>query len=211
MNMWQQLCEKFDGLTRREQGLIALTGWVAVLFIGFVAVIEPQIQSLDHAEQRLVMLSQAVTNSDNQLLLVKRRLKQDPDQELDTRIRRLNAENAELDTQLAERVGSLVSPAEMPVLLEKVLAHSERLKLVALSSLPPEQLQSGEQGGFYIHRVKLILRGRYFDVVDYLNQLESLPVKYYWQSLDYKVNGYPWADVELVVYTLGESRDFIGG
>ena len=57
----------------------------------------------------------------------------------------------------------------------------------------------------------MTFEGKYFDVIRYLTQIEALPVKYYWRNLNYQVTQYPWANIELELYTLGESKDFIGG
>ncbi|PSW10228.1 MSHA biogenesis protein MshJ [Photobacterium sanctipauli] len=211
MNRWQTLCDKFELLTKREQWLIAISGWIALLFVGYMVIIEPQVNGLAAAKRQLVSVNNNIINSDNQILVIERQLKADPNRELDERIDLLERQNIQLDEQLEGRVASLVTANEMSALMEQVLQRSQRLKLVALSSQPSVQLLSGNDQGYYIHPVRLSLRGRYFDVVAYLRQLEALPVKYYWRSLNYQVDSYPWADIELEVYTLGESKDFIGG
>ncbi|MDV5170955.1 MSHA biogenesis protein MshJ [Photobacterium rosenbergii] len=211
MNQWQTLCDKYELLTKREKWLIALSGWIGLLFVGFVAIIEPQMKAVDAAKGQLQSVKNALITNSNQLLVMQRKLKGDPDTEIDEQIILLEQENAELDAQLDGRVSSLVTPVQMSALMEKVLQHSRKLKLLSLESLPPVQLVGGEDNGYYIHPVRLSLRGRYFDLISYLEQLEALPVQYYWRSLDYKVDNYPWADIQLEVYTLGVSEDFIGG
>ena len=211
MNGWQKLSDRFDLLTRREQWLILLSGWIALLFVGFVMFLEPQVKALSSVRQQVVSVANEITNNANQLIMIERKLRNDPNQDVERSINRLERENSTLDNQLQGRVASLVTPVQMSGLMEQVLQRSDRLKLVSLESLPSVQLISGEDEGYYIHPVRLILRGRYFDVVDYLGQLEALPVKYYWRSLSYQVDKYPWADIQLDVYTLGESKDFIGG
>ena len=211
MNQWQTLCDKFEVLTKREKWLIALSGWIGLLFVGFVAIIEPQIKAVDAAKGQLQSVKNALVTNSNQLLVMQRKLKGDPDAEIDEQIIQLEQDNAALDEQLDGRVSSLVSPVQMSALMEKVLQHSRKLKLLSLESLPPVQLVGGEDQGYFIHPVRLSLRGRYFDLISYLEQLEALPVQYYWRSLDYRVDNYPWADIQLEVYTLGVSEDFIGG
>ncbi|MCG7584300.1 MSHA biogenesis protein MshJ [Photobacterium sp. OFAV2-7] len=211
MNGWQKLSDRFELLTRREQWLILLSGWIALLFVGFVMFIEPQVKALASARQQVVSVANEITNNANQLILIERKLRSDPNQDVERKIDKLERENSTLDDQLQGRVASLVTPIQMSGLMEQVLQRSERLKLESLESLPSVQLISGEDEGYYIHPVRLNLRGRYFDVVNYLAQLEALPVKYYWRSLNYQVDKYPWADIQLDVYTLGESKDFIGG
>ncbi|OAN16507.1 MSHA biogenesis protein MshJ [Photobacterium jeanii] len=210
-NYWYQLVDRFDELSQREQILIFISGWVALLFVGFIVVLEPQMNQLANAKLQVINTTNQLINSDNQITLMSRKLSQDPDVEVDQKIADLRVVNRQLNQQLEGRVGSLVTPVQMSSLMEDVLRRSERLKLVSLQSMPSVQLISGDDEGYYIHPVQLNLRGRYFDVVNYLQQLEELPVKYYWQSLNYQVDRYPWADIQLNVYTLGESKDFIGG
>ena len=211
MNGWQKLCDRFELLTPREQWLILISGWVALLFVGFVVFVEPQMKALVSARQQLASVANEITGSSTQITLIERKLKADPNQEVERKIAHLEQQNRALDEQLQGRVASLVTPVQMSGLMEQVLRRSERLKLVSLESQPPVQLISGKDEGYYIHPVHLTLRGRYFDVVSYLAQLEALSVKYYWRSLNYQVDKYPWADIQLDVYTLGESKDFIGG
>lgn len=211
MNSWQKLCDRFELLTPREQWLILISGWVALLFVGFVVFVEPQMKALVSARQQLASVANEITGSSTQITLIERKLKADPNQEVERKIAHLEQQNRALDEQLQGRVASLVTPVQMSGLMEQVLRRSERLKLVSLESQPPVQLISGKDEGYYIHPVRLTLRGRYFDVVSYLAQLEALSVKYYWRSLNYQVDKYPWADIQLDVYTLGESKDFIGG
>ncbi|MGF1870611.1 type 4a pilus biogenesis protein PilO [Photobacterium indicum] len=211
MNGWQQLSDRFDLLTRREQILILISGWVALLFVGFVVVIEPTMKDVTSVKRQLVSAANELVSGDNQIAVINRKLNSDPNNDVDKKIERLEQQTDSLNEQLTDRVASLVTPIQMSGLMEEVLRRTTRLKLVSLESQAPVQLINGDDEGYYIHPVQLTLRGRYFDVVNYLEQLEALPVKYYWRSFSYQVDKYPWADITLNVYTLGESKDFIGG
>jgi len=211
MNGWQQLSDRFDLLTHREQILILISGWVALLFVGFVVVIEPTMKDVTSVKRQLVSAANELVSSDNQIAVINRKLNSDPNNDVDKKIERLEQQTDSLNEQLTDRVASLVTPIQMSGLMEEVLRRTTRLKLVSLESQAPIQLINGDDEGYFIHPVQLTLRGRYFDVVNYLDQLEALPVKYYWRSFSYQVDKYPWADITLNVYTLGESKDFIGG
>ncbi|MDO6706377.1 type II secretion system protein GspM [Photobacterium sp. 1_MG-2023] len=211
MNQWSRLVERFEQLNRREQWLVAITGWVVLLLGGYQLLIEPIEKTRVGVERQLQSTQNELIRSTGELIQIERQLRQDPDQALDVKINQLKVSHREMDQALKERVASLVTPVQMATLMDQVLQHSQRLKLVSLESLSPAQLINGEDAGYYIHPVRLTLRGRYFDLVTYLQQLEALPVKYYWRSLDYRVDEYPWSDITLDVYTLGESKDFIGG
>ena len=46
--------------------------------------------------------------------------------------------------------------------------------------------------------------------MNYLQKLEQLPWKFYWQHFDYEVQQYPRALITLNIYTLSTSKWWIG-
>ncbi len=211
MIKWDELSQRFAALSVREQWLIAITGWFGILFIGYMLIIEPQMVASQTVKTALVDTKNDMITAQNQLIVANRKLQQDPDKAINQKLAQYRQEDKALQQVLEAKIGSLITPVQMAGLLEQVLRHSSALKLESMTSLPSSQLVSGDQQGYFVHPIRLTFKGRYFDVVNYLNKLEALPVKYYWRSLSYQVDEYPWAKVELEVYTLGESKDFIGG
>lgn len=211
MIKWDELSQRFAALSLREQWLIAITGWFGILFIGYMLIIEPQMVTSQTVKTALVDTQNDMITAKNQLIVANRKLQQDPDKAINQKLAQYRQEDKALQQVLEAKIGSLITPVQMAGLLEQVLRHSSALKLESMTSLPSSQLVSGDQQGYFVHPIRLTFKGRYFDVVNYLNKLEALPVKYYWRSLSYQVDEYPWAKVELEVYTLGESKDFIGG
>lgn len=211
MDLWRELNQRFLTLSRREQWLIAITGWVAIIFIGFMLVIQPQMVTSQNIKMSLLNANNDIQTVKNEIILAKRKLAINPNKELETKIEKYKQQNNRLAKKLETKIGSLVTPTQMTRLLEQVLRHSSALTLESMTSLPPQQLIPGNDVGYFMHPVSLTFRGSYFDVVDYLKKLETLPVKYYWLSLNYQVEKYPLANIELQVYTLGENKDFIGG
>ncbi len=53
------------------------------------------------------------------------------------------------------------------------------------------------------------MRGTYFDVIHYLEQLEKV-TGFSWEQLDYKVVGYPNAEVKIKLHTISLSEGWIG-
>ncbi|MCD9541546.1 type II secretion system protein GspM [Photobacterium carnosum] len=211
MDLWRELNQRFLTLSRREQWLIAITGWVAIIFIGFMLVIQPQMVTSQNIKMSLLNANNDIQTVKNEIIIAKRKLAINPNKELETKIEKYKQQNNRLAKKLETKIGSLVTPTQMTRLLEQVLRHSSALTLESMTSLPPQQLIPGNDVGYFMHPVSLTFRGSYFDVVDYLKKLETLPVKYYWLSLNYQVEKYPLANIELKVYTLGENKDFIGG
>jgi len=62
----------------------------------------------------------------------------------------------------------------------------------------------------YRHGIKIKLQGQYFQLKDYLSQLESLPWKFFWQTFDYQLTAYPLSELEVEIYSLSTAQEFIG-
>lgn len=62
----------------------------------------------------------------------------------------------------------------------------------------------------YKHGVVLEFQGDYLSTVKYLQSLEALPWKFYWDGMAYKVQEYPKAQVTVNVFTLSLEKGWIG-
>lgn len=215
MQTWQVLGDKFVKLSDREKWLITLCGFVVIVMMLFVFMIEPVFQANQKTAKNITATKLASQQLEADVLLMTAKLKKDPDQEINLKYRSLVTESQLLSEQLSEMIESLISPSEMAALLESVLEGSKELQLVSLESQraePVVQNQSNpDASAYYVHPVRLELLGNYFSIVKYLESLESLPVKYYWRSFQYNVEEYPTARLVLEVYTLGTREEFIGG
>lgn len=211
---WTKLSGKFAHLSEREKWLAAIAGWIAVIFLLFTFVVEPA--QIENNAQQVQLFSLQGQNGELQgkVAEITHKLKQDPNKEVDKEYKALLQTSQDLSLRLSKVVDSLVTPTAMAALLEKVLDQTHKLKLMSLVSMPSEPItlqESSENIGYYIHPVKIVLTGNYFDIEAYLSQLEHMPVKYYWRSFYYEVKDYPQAQLVLVVYTLGAKEEFIGG
>ena len=62
----------------------------------------------------------------------------------------------------------------------------------------------------YRHSVRVQLEADYFDVMSFLKALEDLKWRFYWEGMDYRVTQYPWATVDIELYTLSTQEGMIG-
>ncbi|CAM4266292.1 type II secretion system protein M [Vibrio agarivorans] len=209
---WQSLSDKFDAMSTREKWLITLCGFVAVVMLMVTLVIEPVLGKVSVAQRQLASTQSSNQVLQGELLQLTARLRQDPNKEIDIEYKRLLKDSQKLSQQLSGVVDQLVTPSQMSLLLESVLQQSQKLNLVSLSSMGAERLNSGQgDSSYYVHPVRIELTGGYFDVLTYLEALETLPVKYYWRKFHYQVETYPQARLIMEVYTLGARKEFIGG
>lgn len=212
MEHWIKAKEAFSALSQREKILITVVGWVAVIFISLTLLIEPKVAEYQKVERDITRLNNSISSLKQQIELAQFKLQKDPNAETNQQFESLTLESQDLAELLSNRVAALVSPSQMAPLLETVLQESSKLTLLSMSTLRSERLlDENNVAGYYIHPVKLVLSGNYFDIEAYLSRLEALPVKYYWRNFHYEVKKYPIAELSIEVYTLGSSKGFIGG
>jgi len=97
---------------------------------------------------------------------------------------------------------------------EKALKNEEQgLKYENKSlSLKPRSNtdQSNTDHNLYQHGIKIKLLGSYFDLQMYLQQLEQMPWKFFWQDFNFKVKEYPKSELDIIIYSLSTKKEFIG-
>jgi MSHA biogenesis protein MshJ len=100
----------------------------------------------------------------------------------------------------------------MAKVLQDMLKKSSGLKLVKLETLPVTTLTGSkqEQSWIYRHGLSITLSGSFFNTLNYLQSLESLPWRFNWDKIDYQVKEYPVAETSLQVYTLSFEENWLG-
>ena len=108
----------------------------------------------------------------------------------------------------------------MVAVLEDMLKRRRQLTLTRLENLPSEPLleqpadespaETAGQRNLYRHPLRIELTGSYLEALAYLQSLEQLPRKLYWQDLSVSVEDYPLARISVTVYTLSLKEGWIG-
>jgi MSHA biogenesis protein MshJ len=214
-----QIQEKIDTRNIRERSLIFLCV-IAVIFLLWNLVVQSSIDSKQNVLEIQLKDAKAQRETlENQVATIALALATDPNLEQKNHIAQLNTTIADLDTQLGGLSRGLISADDLPRILQEMLATTSSLNLVSVQTLPVDELQliTGESAGdkktsagIYKHSVVLRVSGSYFQLVNFLQALETSEWRFYWEQLDYEVENYPDADIVLRVYTLGAEKGRLG-
>jgi MSHA biogenesis protein MshJ len=229
---WQEGSEGFLKLTIREQYLILLTGLVAIFFIIFYLFIDSKMTSNTNAIKKIAQLNSSNQSAKIVILELQAGLQQDPNKNIREKITQYEAKLAKIDTKLLTLTSELISPVQMRYALLDLLKLKETVSLLSFELLGAEPLLSNVDStlerkletspsavpadenkaslNFYRHGIKIKLSGRYFDLRDYLIQLEKLPWKLFWQDFNFKLMEYPNSELEIELYSLGTNKEFVG-
>ncbi len=204
----RQWAERVDALELRERILLLLAA-VAVLFLLVNSLaLQPMLKAQQVTEQRISDLEMQLSALHQQANMLNFKSDEDPLAPRYAKRDNLAAQLAELDTRIVDQMGALVEPAQAAEVLEQVLSSHRGLKLKSLQasaeSLRDLELEDpNSSGGLGRYQLEMIVEGGYLDLLRYLQDLEAMPWKFFWQSADLRTVEYPRAETHLQLYTLG--------
>ncbi len=215
------LSDRIDAFSLRERGLIFVGVMAAIFYVALSLVLTPLRTEHSKLESAARAKNERVQSINKEIQLIATAAIADIDAPQRDKIASLEKELTVLDQQLEQITGGTVGPRQMAKLLEQMLARNGALELVRIENLPsapavPEEASTGNApvaaGGatIYKHGVRLELRGRYFDIVEYLKAVEKLPWKVFWGRVSLESDKYPVSTVTLVVYTLSRYPAWVG-
>lgn len=108
------------------------------------------------------------------------------------------------------RLVSLQSLEVEPLFTEKKPKKAEGRKAASQKKAPEEQKALRQYPDVFKHGVVIEFQGDYASTVNYLQNLERLPWKFYWEGVGYEVQQHPKALVTINVFTLSLDKDWIG-
>ncbi|MBL0711228.1 MAG: hypothetical protein JJV99_09495 [Colwellia sp.] len=235
---WQAYGKKYLALTAREQYLILITGFVILFFPIFHLLIDPIIvankKSTSNIE-RLISSNKSLKTSVAELELT---LQSDPNELIRKKITQYQTKLAKIDAKLLALTSDLINPVQMRHALLDLLKLKKGVSLLSfeLLDVKPLLVLKGEEKGLnnkeqglkyenkslslkpqsntdqnlYQHGIKIKLLGSYFDLQTYLQQLEQMPWKFFWQDFNFKVKEYPKSELDIIIYSLSTKKEFVG-
>jgi MSHA biogenesis protein MshJ len=221
---FDDLIDRFDQRSLRERVmvLLAVLGLISVMWDSVL--MRPMDRVRKNRLQAVESLRAEVAGLEKSVEAIVAQGVRDPDEGNRKAVLKLKAEIAVLDGQLAGATAGLIAPREMARVLEQVLSRTSQLKLLSLKTLPPEAViaplvgdagaaQAAMKAGatqIYKHGVEIEISGTYLEVLQFLQSLEALPWRFFWDHVDFKVEQHPQGRLTLVLYTLGLQEGWIG-
>lgn len=219
---------RFSALKPNERRLVMIAAIGGLLLIGYSFLIEP-------AQQTATLKRDLLSQQENELAALQSQLPglrqqaNDPDAGLRLDIANTQRQIGSIEDELRQFDHLLVSPTQMPRLLQSMLAKHRSLSLVSLKTLPaqpllaPVAIQSGSApapvglqampavsgdkpapppGGIYRHGVEITVAGSYAQLLAYADELQRITPRPLWSSLQLKVVEYPRSELTFTLYTI---------
>lgn len=220
MSQWQQVNRNYAALSLREKVLILATSVVVMLFLLGNFVIEPQLRTLEESKKTTRSLNKNIQDAIAGRVAIEQKIASDPKGQLIKQLEALKGNDKQLKQALALQQMSLISSSDMAMQLQYLVAEQKGLTVESLNSMAPvailfEQPSPDKEHAkpkplLFRHAVEIQVKGRYFDVVSFLQSIEQQNEFLLWGDIHYEVTKYPDALVTFVVSTVSTDKEFIG-
>ena len=233
MEQLKKIAEKIDSLSLRERAIVFI-GLIMVIFTLWDSVLMAPLE----LEQKNIVTNLSKKNAERLILVTSMQdlMKQnevDPDAENILKLKSLRSRLINIQADLESSTANLVSPKEMPKILETVLHKTGGLTLNNLRSLgvtslitkvqvegdaavneavatSDSKLTADNIDNAYKHGLRIEFTGDYLTTLEYLKSLEELEWGFFWDSFELNVNEYPEARTSVEIFTLSLREEWIG-
>jgi MSHA biogenesis protein MshJ len=142
---WLVLSEKIDRLSLRERAIVLLLVLAVFYLVWDVAVAGPQTKTHLSLQSQLSAHQSQLKAKQDELNLYTQLLAKGADRPEVKKQKRLQAELAKINEELAALSQGLVAADDLPRLLQDVLSHSKGLRLLSVQTLPVESLSLDDE------------------------------------------------------------------
>ena len=224
---WDNYSEKYLVLNIREKCLVPLAGIVIFSMTIFSYFIEDNLVATAKKNKAYTQLISRNSVAAKKIIKLNNVLAKDPNITVNKKINEYQNKLLQVDGRLLKMTSDLIDPIEMRHALLELLKVNNGVQLISFTARPVEPLwlnrdanKRGETNvrgsyvpavsGLYRHSIQLRLTGQYFDLRDYLLQLENLSWTFFWQRFYYDAEQFPLSSLEIEIYSLSTNPDFIG-
>ncbi len=229
MKVWLRFKNKFEAFEVRERALLLGAFLAAVYLLWSLIFVGSNAKAVKLAKARERVALQSISTSEAEMTVLKKLASKDPNIQLKLELEDLQSQLTHLDDKLNELSAGLITAEQLPKVLHQLVASSEGVTLRAIHTLPVSEIDltkselaaesesnvgpdaTASMINIYRHGVALTLEGEYASVYRYLKLMEASKWIFYWDSLDYKVTGYPKALVKIHVFTLSSEKGMFNG
>ncbi len=210
--MTETLLERFNSLTAREKIMFLATVLVLVWGAWDKWLYQPIKTSQNQLTTQLASIKLQISVQQQAARQIEALGKIDPNQENKNKLTGVKEKLVKMKAQLGVGEKQFVPPHLMAKVLHDMLKKNNGLKLLKLETLPVTTLSEPnlDKSWIYQHGLSVTLSGNYFNTLNYLKSLESLPWRFNWDTIDYQVKQYPIAETTLLVYTLSFEENWLG-
>lgn len=213
---YYQIKLRMEQLNERDR-VSVLVIVVSVLFgLWFLVIYHPQKNSIVEINQHSQVIEIQTSVIRQKISVIKALLGNADTEKLILLLKELTSKRDDLEKKFSHYQQRYISSRDLGKLLHDMLIQTFGVTIVDFATVvqvtPPQTQQTTQAPPVqetavkvppmeYIH-YRLVLRGHYFPIMNYLKRLESLGWGFYWDKFDYSVKEYPDGTALIEFYTI---------
>jgi MSHA biogenesis protein MshJ len=209
----RRTADSINALSIRERALLLLVA-LAVIFLAWeITTMRPLGERQEQAQRQLEDVRDRVARLTASIQRLATERAHDPNAELRERQDMLESEISNLQARISDLQGGIAAPRESIAVLAGLLAEETGIRVIDLENLRAEPLEDhagNEVAGIYVHRVRVVLETDFEGVRSYLERITALPDGVFWDTLVLEVPRWPTNRVELMLYSLAFTDNWLG-
>lgn len=217
----RELADQFDDRPALEKILVALVLIAGLAWAYSAFVSGPLSSDVETLERQIVLARNELITLQQREQLAIETSRADPNEPVRVRIQRAIDAQSELDGDIQQLAGNLVTPQSMTRMLTSMLERQSGLTLISIENTQPEIVQSATDSpagagadqrsqNIYKHGLSIQLEGDYLTLISYLRRIESSPERFFWDELTFTQVEWPRATISIELHTLSTDEGFVG-
>lgn len=232
--------ERYEAFSLRERALVMAAIIVLMFMLWDAMLMSPEGLRQKQIVAKMQTMNQQTEALNSQIQEMSAALRGGEAEHIQARIGELRGLLEALTQQQKELTVEFIQPEQMAKVLRDMLASESGLVLTKLESLgaqplfPPSEGENKDEENakkksgavaldpsiekanpshrpeIYKHGMRVVFEGDFFKTLGYLQALEAMPWRLYWDNVEYQVIGYPKARIAITVHTLSLHEDWIG-
>ena len=220
------LANQFRALDKKIRGVLLL----GLVFLCYALIdtflIQPMMTEYNNAVENITKTIKSRKSIEKEISLVSKQLGIDPKLKDDEQLLALKEQIDKLDENIKTASAQFVTADEMIKFLNDLLVSSGKLELLSMEKLPveftilktvdnpnkasdPKDKAPVSESKIYRHGVTFQLSGRYVEIVKYMQAVERLPWRVFWEASDLNTESYPNSVVSFEIYTLSLDENWL--
>ena len=220
------LVKSIESRAQVEKVAILAIALAALVMMYLTFVSDPIKSEISTAQNEVANVTRQIAQQQSSYTNMLAQSQEDPNKFANDRLQVVEREQAELDRQIRELAGDLISPGDMTRILTSVLERQAGLELISFQNLRATPLLSGERnsnepagsdegrsnitGQVFQHGLRLEFQGDFFSTIKYLRFIEDISGSFFWDSISFQQADWPNAIVTLEIHTISTDSGFIG-
>lgn len=212
---YRQIEKKIDNLEVRERMLFCATACVVLVVLVNAVFIEKMLTRYKEHIKQIESTSIELEASQAAIMAMEKFSIEDPNEALRFEKQQLVEKIKSLDGEFNKLQKDLIQADEMLEILNYILGVEAGLNVVSVKTIPPKAVEGRRNTALnlpklYKHGISLKFQGTFFQAKKYVENIENLGKKIYWEEISYLVTGYPEGKLKISLDVISTSEDMFG-